>query len=835
MSLLLEEQRPTAPRPPAPEAARLRPLSVIPGRQRWHVDVVGRDPAVARLLEELLLAGTGIQRARANPVTGRVLVVHDPAIPSAQVATVLGEAVGRAVFAAHGSGAGRRREHTSGPGTSTPAAPGRAETAPAPAALPSSEKDGAPDRTTAPGPRTSSPGPLVRGAVGAIAVGCAWLCRKLLTRPLVGLGVALTATAAVVKRASGRSTAQDTPHTDVHEAADESTGRHPLLRMLGPHRRMAAWACLLSTIGQIVEAAVFVLIAAGVLLLANGGNATLAQLGITAFPGQLAFLAGATALVCLASSALNYSATAAWHDVGHEVEHDWRVRTHAHAQRLPMAYLEDERTHHIASVLSDDIGQIGPFLGNAPHEAVQLATSIALLVPVFCFMAPQLAWIAFAPIPLMAWLSYRHYDRAVNEQAVANERRTGMSGRISETLQAAITVKSSCTETHEDERLADLSLQYTEANKRTDRGTAAQGLIVRACAMAALPTVLLFGGMAVFSGQMSAAVVTPLIEMPGLALYRLSRLGAVTDQYQRALAAFGRVERTNQLPIEPATGRDELPAVPLTGPVTGRIDLRDVTFSYPGRPPVISNLSLEVPAGRTTAIVGVTGAGKSTIAKLLLRLRDRDDGLILLDGVDVNDLSLQDLRRTIGYVGQDPYLFDTTIGDNIRYGAFDASDDQVTAAARIAGAHDFVQALPLGYRTPVGERGAALSGGQRQRVSLARTILRDPPVVILDEATSAVDNETEAAIQRALNAFGHQRTMLVIAHRLSTVRDADLIYVLDSGGVPAERGTHQELVQQGGLYANLWKLQAGEQTRRTTARKAGKKAASRPAKPAVES
>ncbi|MET8626314.1 ABC transporter ATP-binding protein [Kitasatospora sp. NPDC004669] len=667
---------------------------------------------------------------------------------------------------------------------------------------------------------------LVAGAVTTLALGCGWLCRRLLARPLVGLGVAVAATATVVKRASRRSAAQDPPDADAHESADGSTDKHPLWRMIGPHKRKAAWASLLSATGQIVEASMFVLSSLGVLLLANGGNATLAGLGITAVTGQLAFLAGAIALACLASGALNYSATAAWRDLGHEVEHDWRTRTHAHAQRLPMAYLEDERTHHVASVLSDDIGQISPFLGSAPHEAIQLATSIAMLVPVFTLMVPQIAWIAFAPIPLMAWLSYRYHDKAMTEQVVAGERRASMRSRISETLQAASTVKSSCTEPHEDERLTDLSLQYSAANKRTDRSSAAQALVVRACAMAALPGVLLFGGLAVLNGRMSAAVVTPLIQMPGMALYRLSRLGAVTDQYQRALAAFGRVERTNQLPVEPETGRTELPAVP----IAGRIDLHDVTFSYPGRPPVISNLSLEVPAGRTTAIVGATGAGKSTIAKLLLRLRDRDDGLILLDGADVNDLSLQDLRRTIGYVGQEPYLFDATIGDNIRYGAFDASDDQVTAAARIAGAHDFVQALPLGYRTPVGERGAALSGGQRQRVALARTILRDPPVVILDEATSAVDNETEAAIQRALNAFGHQRTMLVIAHRLSTVRDADLIYVLDKGGVPAERGTHQELVRQGGLYANLWKLQAGEQTRRTTARKAGNKAASHTAK-----
>jgi ATP-binding cassette subfamily B protein len=224
---------------------------------------------------------------------------------------------------------------------------------------------------------------------------------------------------------------------------------------------------------------------------------------------------------------------------------------------------------------------------------------------------------------------------------------------------------------------------------------------------------------------------------------------------------------------------------------------------------VLRDVSLHFPAGQVTAIVGPTGAGKSTVAKLLMRFRHPDRGRVLLDGTDVRDLALRDLRRTIGYVSQDPDLFDATIADNIRYGTFDATHEDIVDAARTAGAHAFITDLPDGYDTRVGERGATLSGGQRQRIALARTILRDPPVVLLDEATSAVDNETEAVIQQALNSFGQGRTMILIAHRLSTVRGADRIHVLNRRGHVCEQGTHDDLVRQGGLYARLWTFQSG--------------------------
>ena len=237
-----------------------------------------------------------------------------------------------------------------------------------------------------------------------------------------------------------------------------------------------------------------------------------------------------------------------------------------------------------------------------------------------------------------------------------------------------------------------------------------------------------------------------------------------------------------------------------------------VTFAYPAHPPLFQNFSLRIAAKKTTGIVGGTGAGKTTIAKLMLRFHDVTSGRVLLDGLDIRDLSLQDLRNTIGFVAQDAFLIDGTVDDNIRYGRFDAGAEQVVNAARLAKADGFVEALPSQYDTMIGERGVTLSGGQKQRLSLARTILKSAPIIVLDEATSAVDNETEAAIQRALRDFARDRTMVIIAHRLSTIRHADWIYVIDQGGVIAEEGTHHQLLEREGIYASLWNLQSGETT-----------------------
>jgi ATP-binding cassette subfamily B protein len=287
-------------------------------------------------------------------------------------------------------------------------------------------------------------------------------------------------------------------------------------------------------------------------------------------------------------------------------------------------------------------------------------------------------------------------------------------------------------------------------------------------------------------------------------LWPLTRLGETLDQYQRAMASTNRVMGLLDTPFEIHTGEKRFGA----DEVQGEVELRDVTFAYSGREPALRNVSLRVPAGATVGIVGATGSGKSTLVKLLLRLYEVEEGDILLDGVSLKQLRLDDLRQAIGLVSQDSFLFHGTVRENIAYGSWHAGDDAVKRAARLAEAHDFIVGLPHGYDTVVGERGQKLSGGQRQRIALARAILKDAPILVLDEATSAVDNETEAAIQRSIDHLAHERTTIAIAHRLSTVRNADTIYVLAEGRV-VESGTHDDLVDAGGVYAGLWQVQTG--------------------------
>ncbi|MFJ4584987.1 ABC transporter ATP-binding protein/permease [Streptomyces echinatus] len=743
-----------------------RPRSVIPGRQRWDVKLVLGRPRTAEILAAALRRIPGITEARASAVTGGVLVRHDARVHATDVGRIVRRAV--ALVAEDPTGAGRP-------------APARPVAAPAPPT----------DR-----------GLVVRPVLavgGGVAAGVALVKGSALSRQLVAVGGVAAATAAVLRKAWRRTAdaSQDT--------AGPGVERHPLLEIVGPHRHRLYGAAALTVACQVSEMALGTLLGWTGLVLIKGEAAPLIRLGLTTASAQLFGLAGLMAAACAAVAGLSYASNIEWRRLGQDIEHDWRNRTYAHVQHLELRYLEGERTTRIAGALTDDVRQLGTFFATSAGDVLQLGTSLALLVPLFLLLAPQIAWIAFLPIPVIAWLSLHYQDKVTADYAVSGEHQAKLHSQLVNTLEAGATVKSFCTEDYEAERIDRLSGQAQDSSRRTDRSTIRHAETVRVCTTSSMAGTLLIGGRAVLDGSLPFEVFSPLIGLPQMVLLRMNRLGGIVDQYQRTITAYDRVRRLRALPAETnGTG----------GPldleeVHGEIALDGVTFAYPDRSPALENLSLTIPAGQVTALVGATGSGKTTIAKLLMRFQDADTGSVLLDGRDVRELSRHDLRHAIGFVAQDPFLFDGTIADNIRYGSFKASGEAVVEAAVKAEAHTFVAALPDGYDTVIGERGAALSGGQRQRIALARAILKDAPVVILDEATSAVDNETEAAIQRTLRAFAADRTMLIIAHRLSTVRHADRIYVMDQGGVVAEQGTHDELLAQHGLYASLWQLQAG--------------------------
>jgi ATP-binding cassette subfamily B protein len=411
---------------------------------------------------------------------------------------------------------------------------------------------------------------------------------------------------------------------------------------------------------------------------------------------------------------------------------------------------------------------------------------------------------AMLPMPFIIWGSVVFQRLLAPRYAEVREKVGFLNSRLSNNLSGITTIKSFTAEDYELGRLAAESEAYQQSNRRAIALSAAFVPLIRMLILAGFTALLLYGGMEAVAGRMSVGTYSVLVFLIQRLLWPLTRLGETFDQYQRAMASTNRVMNLLDTPIEIHPGHISLPI----GSVRGELELQNVTFAYNGRSPVIQNLSLYIPAGKTIAIVGSTGSGKSTLVKLLLRLYEVQSGSITLDGIEIRDLKLRDLRGCIGLVSQDVFLFHGNVVENIAYGSPDSTPAEVLAAAKIAEAHEFIIQLPQGYETIVGERGQKLSGGQRQRIAIARAVLKNPPILILDEATSAVDNETEAAIQRSLERITVNRTTIAIAHRLSTVRNADCIYVMEHGKL-VEQGTHEQLLEQQEIYASLWRVQSG--------------------------
>ena len=368
------------------------------------------------------------------------------------------------------------------------------------------------------------------------------------------------------------------------------------------------------------------------------------------------------------------------------------------------------------------------------------------------------------------------------------------------------TIKSFATERFEAERIRQDSDAYLEANRKAIAISSAFIPVIRMAILAGFVATFLIGGWMTLEGTLNVGAYGVLVFLTQRLLWPLTRVAETVDLYERAMASSRRILDLIEAPvsIKDSTDAREL------DDVRGEVEFRHIDFGYGSGERVLHDIDLTIAAGSTVAFVGQTGSGKSTLVKLLLRFYQPDAGEILIDGQPIGTVSLQSLRRKIGLVSQDVFLFQGTIAENIAYGTPGAPVERVHEAARAAEATEFIERLPQGYDTVVGERGQKLSGGQRQRLSIARALLKNPPILVLDEATSAVDNDTEAAIKRSLDRISHTCTTLVIAHRLSTVVNADQIHVMDKGRI-VESGTHEELIAHGGIYAALWSVQTDQQ------------------------
>ncbi|WP_246275525.1 ABC transporter ATP-binding protein [Brasilonema bromeliae] len=533
-------------------------------------------------------------------------------------------------------------------------------------------------------------------------------------------------------------------------------------------------------------------------------DSIIAQWGVKDIFGQFFILSFLTVIIWILESVFEYAYGRLWRNLAQDIQHDLRLDAYEHLQELELAYFEERSTGGLMSILSDDINQLERFLDVGANDILQVVTTVVIISGAFFILAPSVAWMAILPIPFILWGSFAFQKLLAPRYADVREKVGLLNSRLVNNLSGITTIKSFTSEDYEISRFTKESEAYRRSNAKAIKLSAAFVPLIRMLILVSFTALLLFAGMAAANGKISVGTYSVLLFLVQRLLWPLTRLGDTFDQYQRAMASTNRVMNLLDTPIAIHTGEIHLP----TQTVRGELELTNVTFAYKDRPSIVTDLSLHVPAGKTIAIVGSTGSGKSTLVKLLLRLYEVQSGTIALDGIDIQQLNLQDLRRCIGLVSQDVFLFHGSVAENIAYGSFDAVEDEIIMAAKIAEAHEFIVRLPQGYETIVGERGQKLSGGQRQRIAIARAILKNPPILILDEATSAVDNETEAAIQRSLEHITVNRTTIAIAHRLSTIRNASRIYVMEYGQF-VESGTHQELLDKNGVYASLWRVQSG--------------------------
>jgi ATP-binding cassette subfamily B protein len=519
--------------------------------------------------------------------------------------------------------------------------------------------------------------------------------------------------------------------------------------------------------------------------------------------GLLAELVLGMIALSVITSVIGVAQTFISNQVGQRVMHDLRAAVYAHLQRMSLAFFTHTRTGEVQSRIANDIGGIDSVVTSTATSIVQNVTTVVATVFAMFLLDWRLAAFSLVLLPFFVWLTRRVGEERRRIQSVRQSRLADMSTLVEESLSVSgILLGKTMGRSPELVRrfsgesgeLADLEVRARMAGRWRMASVQMSFAIMPAA-------VYWFAGENIASGghAISIGTVVAFTTLQTRVLFPIQSLLSVGLEVQTSLALFGRIFEYLDLPVDIV----ERPNARTLQGVRGDVRLQDVWFRYGEEARwTLREIAAEIPAGTRTALVGETGSGKTTLAYLVARLYEPQRGCVSIDGVDIRDATLGSLAATVGLVSQETYLFHASIRENLRFACPEATDEQIEDAARAAQIHELIAGLPDGYDTPVGERGYRFSGGEKQRMAIARTVLRNPPVLILDEATSALDNETERAVQQALDELSRGRTTIAIAHRLSTIRDADQILVLDDG-VIVERGDHDELVALGGRYAAL--------------------------------
>ena len=558
-----------------------------------------------------------------------------------------------------------------------------------------------------------------------------------------------------------------------------------------------------SILNKLFDLAPPVLIGIAIDIVVEGSESFIGNFGFEDRRQQLIILAFITFVIWGFESIFDYVAAVTWRNIAQDLQHSMRTETFNKTLDLDLSFFENKSSGRLMAILNDDVNQMENFLNEAANRLIQTATTVIVIGATFLYISPLVAIFAFIPIPVIVFGSYKFVQRIGERYSKIRNNVESLNAHLSNSITGILTVKSFNREKKEYKRIDSASDEVKTANYDAIKLSAAFIPIIRVAILFGFTATLLIGGFLALDGQIKVGMYSVMLFITQRLLWPLTELGMIFDSFQKAMASFRRI--MNLRDTNPTINDGEKELLELKN----KISFENLNFEYVKDFPVLKNINIEIEKGKTTAIVGSTGSGKSTLIKLILRFYEKNSGKILFDEHEIESLSLESIRNKIGLVSQDVFLFEGSVFENIAYGNIEANSEEVWNAARLSESDSFINDLPNKEDTIVGERGQKLSGGQRQRISIARAILKNPEILILDEATSAVDNETEAAIQESLETLKEGRTVIAIAHRLSTIRNADLIYVLEDGEI-VENGTHDQLLGNNNVYTKLWDVQTGK-------------------------
>ena len=570
-----------------------------------------------------------------------------------------------------------------------------------------------------------------------------------------------------------------------------------------PWRMKIIWASFCSIANKIFDIAPEILIGIYVDLVVQREQSFIARLGFESIESQITLLAIATFLIWASESIFEYLYSVGWKNIAQGIEHHIRIDTYSHVQNLDLEWYEKQKTGNITAILNDDVNQLERFLNGGFNDILQIIVSTIAIGGVFFYISPLIALFAVCPIPIILLVASLFQKKLSPKYLDVRNAAGDLSSSIFNNLLGIITIKGFTAEQYETNKILKMSNEYQNKNQSAIKLSSAFIPIVRMGVLTGFIGTMIIGSIYALNGVIAVGSFSVLVFLTQRFLWPFTRLGETIDLFERSMASTRRILELLETTFKIKNSDDPK----IMNALNENIILENVEFGYEDKT-VFKNLNLEIKKEDFIGIAGQTGSGKTTLIKLLFRFYEIKNGEIKIDGTNINNIDIASLRSNIGLVNQEIFLFDGTIRENICYPNTDIDESLLMEVAQSSQCLEFIEKLDDGFDTIVGERGQKLSVGQKQRIGIARALYKKPEILIFDEATSAVDNETEYLIQKALKEISKSCTTIVIAHRLSTIKNADKIIVLGNEKV-LEEGTHQHLIENNNFYKHLWDIQTG--------------------------